>query len=119
MKKVTITADEKKYTLMFNRKTAAMYGEMGHDILDISNPQKGFSAALDFLWCAFKANHPSIKKDKVEDIWNAIASKKTKNAIMDALVEMYVDTYMSLIGDPNANDEDDEGNSAAVEIFEE
>lgn len=118
MKKVTITTtDGKQYVLTFNRKTAAMYGEMGHDILDISNPQKGFAAGLDFLWCAFKTNHPSIKRDKVETVWNSISSKKTKNVVMDALVEMYVDTYANLIGDPNANDEDDEGN-ASVEFEE-
>lgn len=117
MKKVTITADEKKYTLMFNRKTAAMYGDMGYEISDISGA-KAFDAIIAFVWCAFKANHPSIKRDKVETIWGSVPLK-SKNDVVNALVEMYVDTYTSLIGDPNANDEDNEGNAATVELFEE
>lgn len=117
MKKVTITTnDGNKYTLTFNRKTAAMYGDMGYEASDLSGA-KSFAATLAFVWCAFKANHPSIKRDKVEAIWDRIP-KKSKRSVMDALVEMYVDTYTSLIGDPDANDEDDEGNSATVEFEE-
>lgn len=116
MKKVTITADGNKYTLAFNRKTAAMYGDMGYEVSDLKG-SKAFAASLAFVWCAFKANHPSIKKDKVEAIWDSI-SLKSKNDVMNALIEMYVDTYINLIGDQNAVDNDDEGNSATVEFEE-
>lgn len=119
MNRITITTtDGKQYYLSFNRKTAAMYGDMGHEVADLSSTAKGFDAAIDFLFCAFKTNHSSIKRDKVETIWNSVKSKKTKNDVMNALIDMYADTYTNLIGDPNANDEDDEGNAATVEFDE-
>lgn len=113
MKKVTITADGNKYTLAFNRKTAAMYNDMGYTASDLGT--KPLVAVPVFIWCAFKANHPSIKQSKTEAVWDEL-SKKSKSAVLDALVEMYADTYTSLVGDENGGD--DEGNSAAVEFEE-
>ncbi len=115
MKKVTITtADGKKYTLAFNRKTAAMYNDLGYTANDLR--EKALAAVPVFIWCAFKANHPSIKQSKTETIWDEL-SRKSRNDVLDALVEMYSDTYTSLLGDENAK-EDDEGNSATVEFEE-
>lgn len=114
MKKVNITTvDGNKYTLTFNRKTAAMYNEIGYTAGDLST--KPLVAVPVFIWCAFKANHPSIKQSKTEAIWNEL-SDKHKNAVFDALVEMYANTYTSLMGDENGGD--DEGNSATVEFEE-
>lgn len=114
MKKVTITTDGNKYTLTFNRKTAAMYNEMGYTADDIR--EKPLVAVPVFIWCAFKANHPSIKQSKAEAVWNAL-SLKSKNDVLGALIEMYGDTYTYLMGNENGG-EDDEGNSAAVEFEE-
>lgn len=114
MKKVTITTvDGNKYTLTFNRKTAAMYNEMGYTANDLRT--KPVVAVPVFVWCAFKANHPSIKQSKTDTIWDEL-SLKSKNDVLDALVDMYADTYTFLMGDENG--EDDEGNSATVEFEE-
>lgn len=113
MKKVTITADGNKYTLMFNRKTAALYNDMGYKAGDLR--EKPLVAVPVFIWCAFKANHPTIKQSKTEAVWNEL-SQKSKNDVLNALVEMYADTYTYLMGDENG--EDDEGNSATVEFEE-
>lgn len=113
MKKVTITADGKKYVLTFNRKTAAMYGDMGYKVSDISDDGKAFTAVPAFVWCALKANHPTIRKDKAEEVWDAL-SLKSKNKVLNALVEIYADTYTGLLGSENG--EDDEGNAAEVEF---
>lgn len=113
MKKVTITADGNKYTLMFNRKTAAMYNDMGYTANDLR--VKPLAAVPVFIWCAFKANHPTIKQNKTEDIWDKL-SRKSKNDVLNALVDMYADTYTYLMGDENG--EDNEGNSATVEFEE-
>lgn len=115
MKKVTITADEKKYTLMFNRKTAAMYNQMGFTAGDLT--EKPLVAVPSFVLCAFKANHPTITQKKVDAVWAAVP-KKSKGDVLNALINMYSDTYIDLMGSDDANDEDDEGNSAAVEFEE-
>ena len=114
MKKVNITTvDGNKYTLTFNRKTAAMYNDMGYTANDLR--AKPLVTVPVFVWCAFKANHPSIKQSKTEAIWDAL-SLKSKNDVLNALVDMYADTYTYLMGDENGGD--DEGNSAAVEFEE-
>ncbi|MCM1167702.1 MAG: DUF5055 domain-containing protein [Lachnospiraceae bacterium] len=114
MKKVTITAnDGKRYTLMFNRKTAAVYNDMGYTAKDLR--ERPLVAVPVFIWCAFKAAHPSIKQSKTEEVWDEL-SAKSKSSVMTALVDMYTDTYTSLMGDENGGD--DEGNSAAVEFEE-
>lgn len=115
MKNVTITtSDGKQYVLTFNRKTAAMFGDMGYKVSDITNDGKAFTAVPVFVWCALKAKHPSIKKDKAEEIWDAL-SLKSKSKVLNALVDMYAATYTKLMG--SENDEDDEGN-ASVEFEE-
>lgn len=113
MKKVTITTDGKQYVLTFNRKTAAMFGDMGYKVGDITNDGKAFTAVPMFVWCALKANHPTIRKDKAEEVWDAL-SLKSKSKVLDALVEMYVATFTELMGSENG--EDNEGNAAAVEF---
>lgn len=115
MKKVTINANEKKYTLTFNRKTAAMYNQMGFVPADLT--EKPLVAVPPFVLCAFKANHPSINQKKVDEIWAAVPGKK-KGDVLSALVDMYTDTYLDLMGSDNAADEDDEGNAATVEFEE-
>lgn len=117
MKKVTITFEDKKYTLTFNRKTAAMYGDMGHEISDLSSTTKAFAAIPAFVMCALKANHPTITQKKVDAIWEAVP-KKSKGDVLSALFDMYSATYIDLMGSDNAADEDDEGNAAAVEFEE-
>ena len=114
MKKVTITADEKKYTLMFNRKTAAMYNQMGFKTDDLT--EKPLVAVPPFVLCAFKANHSTITQKKADAVWEAIP-KKSKRDVLSALIDMYSDTYIDLMGIDDANDEDDEGN-ASVEFEE-
>lgn len=115
MKKVTVTTtDGKQYVLTFNRKTAAMFGDMGYRVGDITNDGKAFTAVPVFVWCALKANHPTIRKDKAEEVWDAL-SLKSKSKVLDALVDMYAATYTELMG--SENDEDDEGN-ASVEFEE-
>lgn len=114
MKKVTITADEKKYTLMFNRKTAAMYNQMGFKADDLT--EKPLVAVPPFVLCAFKANHPTITQKKADAVWETIP-KKSKRDVLSALIDMYSDTYIDLMGSDDANDEDDEGN-ASVEFEE-
>lgn len=115
MKRVTIkTEDGNKYTLAFNRKTAAMFNEMGYTDKDLR--AKPLLAVPVFIWCAFKANHPSIKQSRTEAVWGTL-SDKCKSEVLNALVDMYSDTYTSLMGDENAK-EDDAGNSAAVEFEE-
>ena len=114
MKKVNITTvDGNKYTLTFNRKTAAMYNEMGYTAGDLST--KPLVAVPVFIWCAFKVKHSSIKQSKTEAIWDELPNNR-KSAVLDALVEMYADTYTSLMGDENSNDA--EGNLATVEFEE-
>lgn len=116
MKKVTITTSEnKKYTLMFNRKTAAAYNQMGFKSSDLTD--RPLIAVPPFILCAFKANHPSITQKRVNEIWAAVP-KKSKSDVLSALIDMYSDTYIDLMGSDDAEDEDDEGNSAAVEFDE-
>lgn len=114
MKRVIITAnDGKKYTLAFNRKTAALFNDMGCKASDLR--EKPLVAVPVFIWCAFKAYQPSVKQKKTEEVWDEL-SEKSKNDVLAALIEMYSDTYTSLMGDEDG--EDDEGNSAAVEFEE-
>ena len=115
MKKVNITVDGKKYTLTFNRKTAAAFNQMGFEADDLRN--KPLVAIPPFILCAFKANHDSISQKKVNEIWAAVPKKK-KPDVLNALITMYSDTYLDLMGDDNATDDEDEGNGASVEFEE-
>ena len=114
MKKITITAEGKKYTLMFTRKTAASYNQMGYDAEDLG--KRPLVAIPPFILCAFKANHGDISQKKVNEIWAAVPKNK-KPDVLNALITMYSDTYLDLMGDDSAT-EDDEGNAATVEFEE-
>lgn len=101
MKNINLSYGSKTYTLTFNRKTAQAYEVMGFSPADIIT--KPNSAVIPFVFCAFKANHPTITQNKVEDIYKQIPAAQ-KTAFLNALTQMYTDTYTELLGDENAED---------------
>lgn len=113
-KGVTITTLKgEKYVLTFNRKTAAMFNQMGYEADDLR--RKPLISIPPFILCAFKANHESVSQKKVNEVWGEVPKTK-KPDVLDALITLYSDTYLDLMGADSAGDEDDEGNAATVEI---
>ncbi len=105
-KQITIKYNGKDYTLEFTRKTAKLFIQMGYKLTDVI--EKAVVAVIPFVMCAFKQHHAGITEAKAEEIYMQIPTNQ-KTAFLNALVEMYSDTYTSIIGDENA--EDNEGNA--------
>ena len=97
--KIEFNYNGKDYTLEYNRAAVKLLENNG---LRIDQIQSQPFSAIDLLWQgAFMMNHKNEKPDKIREIYEHIGNKGELNA---ALIEMYTDTYRSLITD----DEDDD-----------
>lgn len=102
MKQITITHQDKKYILEFTRATAAHYLRTGYSIDDVlTKPQL---ALFPFLHAAFKSKQPNIEMKKVEAVYGQIPDNSKSNLVA-ALLNMFADTYTSLLGDENGSAE--------------
>ena len=96
--KITLTdADKKQYFLEFNRDIVASMEDRGITLETAVNKPVN-TIPLMFFW-AFKMNHPKIRKDVTDEIWNNIP-KDGKKAITNKLMEMYSDASDTLMGEP-------------------
>ncbi|MBS5016342.1 MAG: DUF5055 domain-containing protein [Acutalibacteraceae bacterium] len=98
---INLTYKGTPYTLEFTRRSVKMLEESGFVLADAS--RKPLSVLSELFAGAFKAHHPFVKKDTVEDI---LLHVKDKDKLYDKLAEMYCEPMEYLMKDP----EDDEGN---------
>ncbi len=100
-KRLVFKYDGTDYTLEFTRRTVKEMESRGFKITEITDKPMTHLPAL--FAGAFLAHHKSTKQEVI----NAIYSKLTeKTELINKLAEMYNDTIMTLMEDP----EDDKGN---------
>lgn len=102
-KKITIPYSGKTYTLEFTRKIVSSMERQGFNISELTDKPATMIPML--FHGAFLANHPNVKGETKEKIYDTLHSR-TK--LIEALAEMYVAAYETLLDE---SEEDDEGNS--------
>lgn len=101
-KQLRFEYNKKAYTLEFTRATASAIERSGFVADQIGEKP---NMMIPLLWYgAFAAHHSSVKREVMDSIYDKMKDKKS---LIAKLVEMYQDTLVSLLDDP---DEDSEGN---------
>lgn len=102
MKKITLTYEDKTYTLEFTRRVVENMQRRG---VDVSMIQEKSLLILPALFeAAFEANHPKISKHIVEELFKKIKDKET---FIVKLAELYNEPMDALMAEPDG----DEGNA--------
>ena len=103
-KSITIkTKEGQAYKLEFTKKTVAMMAKNGFDLDTArSNPIIGIPELFEG---AFLANHKMVKSNIISEIYDTLPNKE---ALIQTLIEMYVEPINALIEAPK----DDEGNGS-------
>lgn len=105
-KQITFSYNGKDYKLEFTRRTVQ---EMEREGFEVDNIQSKPMTALPALFAgAFKANHRFMKRELVDEIYQAMPNKE---GLIQKLAEMYNEPLQSLLSDP------DEGSEKKVENF--
>lgn len=102
MKQITFEFQGKEYTLEYTRNSVRTMERRGFVADDITT--KPMSVVPDLFAGAFLANHPQVKRDKIDKIYESLNGKQK---LIAALIEMYNDTIETLISDS----EEDSGNA--------
>lgn len=97
---ITLSYDGKKYILEYTRKTVSELENSGFVLGDIS--RKPVTLVPLLFAGAFKAHHRFIKPDIIEEIFG---NTKNREKLIDKLIDMYAETYATLMEEP------DEGNA--------
>ena len=99
-KKIEFSYDGKDYSLEYDRKAIKIMEANGFKYKDLETCPLSMT---ELLWQgAFLKNHKSAKNDKIMEIYDKIPNKSELNA---NLITMFTETYTSLIGDSEENDE--------------
>ena len=107
MSKIKLLHKDKEYFAEFTRNTAKAIEERGFNLELIgSQPNKMIPLLIQG---AFMKNHPTLKYQKVEEVYLA---QTHKGDLIGKLAEMYAETVNSLVG----NEEEDDGKNATWEI---
>lgn len=105
-KQINFSYGGKDYKLEYTRRTVQ---EMEREGFEVDNIQSKPMTALPALFAgAFKANHRFMKRDLVDEIYQAMPNKE---GLIQKLAEMYNEPLQSLLSDP------DEGSEKKVENF--
>ena len=105
-KQINFSYGGKDYKLEYTRRTVQ---EMEREGFEVDNIQSKPMTALPALFAgAFKANHRFMKRDLVDEIYQAMPDKE---GLIQKLAEMYNEPLQSLLSDP------DEGSEKKVENF--
>lgn len=93
-KKINFTFEGKDYTLEFDRESVKRLEGIGFNI-DAIDTKPATMIPLFFRGSFFK-NHSNTKPKVIEEIFDSIGDREM---LISTLVEMYVETLQSLIGD--------------------
>lgn len=100
-KVLTIAYRGEKFNLEYNRHVVKVMEGSGFIAADIG---KYPMLLLDLFAGAFIKNHPKMKRQKIEQIYDSL---KDKDGLLERLVEMYNEPVAALMEEP----EDGEGNA--------
>ena len=99
-KTLTIEFENKDYTLEFNRRVVENMERQGFSIDKVESMPM---TMIPMLFAgAFIKNHPSIKRAKLEQIYDELPDKSDT---IEALLEMLAETYESLSGGEESDGE--------------
>lgn len=99
-KSVTLTVDGNKYTLAFDRRTAAMTEQRGFVLNDLSNQSATMIPIL--VRGAFIKHHKYLTAEQIDDLWEKVQGK---DKLVEKLGEMYVEPIKALMGVDEEYDE--------------
>ena len=91
----------KEYTLEFNRATVERMQRNGF-VLDTD---RLYMCAKDLITGAFRMHHRKMEWQDIEPIWMA---QKKRDELLAALVKMFSEPVMTLMGTGEDEEEDDE-----------
>lgn len=104
-KKIGFSYEGTDYVLEYNRD-AVLYMEA--EGLNVSEVKLKPLTTIELLWRgAFLKNHKKESMNKIQKMYSDLKNKEDLNA---ALVEMYYETYTSLLGGNEEESEDDSKN---------
>lgn len=94
-KKITITYNERQYTLEYTRKTVAQMERGGFRVDEVmSKPMTSLPALFAG---AFLAHHPGVPSETVNKIY---ASLPNKEGLIEALTTLYNEPILTLLEEP-------------------
>lgn len=93
--------DGKEYTLEFNRATVERMQRNGF-VLDTD---RLYMCAKDLITGAFRMHHRRMEWPDIEPIWMA---QKKRDELLAALVKMFSEPVMALMGTGDGEEDDDE-----------
>jgi hypothetical protein len=105
-KQVKINYEEKEYILEYTRDTVRQMEREGFKASEMTETPM-LMLPMAFAG-AFKKNHRFIKKEIVDDIFDAI---KNKTGLVEVIGEMIGECYNSLMGNTEDESESQEGNA--------
>ena len=94
MSKITLTHNDKEYTLEYSRQSVKTMEQQGFVLDEISS--KPMTMIPLMFQGAFIKNHKGIKRNLMDEIYKDIHNR---SELMEALMEMYADTLSSLMDD--------------------
>ena len=99
MSKLILTVEESGRQMIaeFNRETVASMEDRGITPEKVADrPTNGIP--LFFYW-SFKKNHPKVKKDETDALFEGL-SAEDKKAVITRLMEMWTEAQESLMSEP-------------------
>lgn len=94
MSKITLTHNDKEYTLEYSRQSVKTMEQQGFVLDELSS--KPMTMIPMMFQGAFIKNHKGIKRSLMDEIYKDIHNR---SELMEALMEMYADTLSSLMDD--------------------
>lgn len=98
MSKITLTYEKTDYTLEYNRQSVKQMEAQGFVLDELAS--KPMTMIPHLFYGAFFKNHRGVKRKVVDEIFDSISEK---SALLEALMEMYVET-MSTLTDNTENE---------------
>ena len=113
MSKITLTYNEKDYTLEYSRQSVKTMEQQGFVLDQIGD--KPMTMVPLLVYGAFMKNHKGIKRALVDEIYEHIADKvgDGETGFIQALLEMYSETVNTLTDNSSV----DEGNVATWKVI--
>ena len=101
MSKITLTHNDKEYTLEYSRQSVKTMEQQGFVLDELAS--KPMTMIPMLFQGAFIRNHKGIKRNVMDEIYKGIGNR---SELMEALMEMYAETLSTLMDD----DAEDAGN---------
>ena len=106
MSKISMTYDKTEYTLEYSRQSVKTMEAQGFVLDELTS--KPMTMIPQLFAGAFIKNHRGMKRSLIDEIFDNI---NDKNGLMEALMEMYVETFNAL-----TDSTDNEGNATWAKV---